>query len=61
MSKPIIDPSTLTKRQKEKLRFIYESDTLNLEGAELGYKWLLNGGIHRMELIFGEDFFKKGK
>ena len=57
---PIINPNTLTEEQREKLRYIYEGDALNLEDAELGYMWLLKGAMNRMELIFGENFFKKG-
>ena len=56
---PIIDPNTLTEEQREKLKYIYEGDALNLEDAELGYKWLLQGAMNRMKLIFGENFLRK--
>lgn len=55
----IIDPNTLTEEQKQKLRYIYEGNVLNLEDAELGFKWLLQGEIRVMEYIFGKEFFEK--
>ena len=61
MDKPLIDPSTLTEEQREKLKWIYEGDALNLKEAEMGFKWLLKGEMRIMECIFGENFFKKGE
>ena len=58
---PIINPSKLTEEQREKLKWLYEGDRLNLEDVEMGLMWLLKGAMNRMELIFGSDFFKKGE
>lgn len=57
MNEPIINPSTLSKEQIEKLKWLYEGDKLNLLESELGYQWLLKGAMRRMETIFGKEFF----
>lgn len=59
MNEPIINPSTLTKEQIEKLKWLYEGDELNLPESELGYQWWLKGAMKRMEIIFGKEFFVK--
>lgn len=61
MTNPIIDPSSLTEEQREAIRFDYEANKLNLEDAELGYKWLITGEMRNMEWLFGKDFFEKGE
>lgn len=59
MSEPIIDPSSLTEEQREQLKYMYDGDNLNLDDAELGYKFFLQGAMKRMEHIFGKEFFEK--
>lgn len=57
MITPIINPATLSEEQREAIKFDYEANKLNLEDAELGYKWLITGEMRNMEWLFGKDFF----
>lgn len=58
---PIIDPSTLSEEQREAIKLDYEANKLNLEDAELGYKWLITGEMRNMEWLFGKEFFTNQK
>ncbi len=57
MNTPIIDPSTLTERQKEEINILYmyaktDIDSHNEIGQVAGYARKI-----LLEALFGEDFF----
>ncbi len=62
METPIIDPSTLTEEQREKIREIFKkANSLGQSNNGNHLSFLAAGQISVLAGIFGVEFFKKGE
>ena len=61
MTPPIINPATLTEKQREAIKGMYKECKLRSESE---YKTDILTGVARvfmLKWLFGENFFKKGE